>query len=97
LRSLEEEQGALLAGGIPSKQTFSLEFTRYGDDMQNVWRRPAGYVVIPALRAPEWHCWGGARGQSVIGGWAAAVAHRVVDHLSWSCRCCRRAGAAMGL
>lgn len=36
LRSLEEEQGALLAGGIPRKQTFSLEFTRYGDDMQNV-------------------------------------------------------------
>lgn len=36
LRSLEEEQGALLAGGSPRKQTFSLEFTRYGDDMQNV-------------------------------------------------------------
>lgn len=36
LHSLEEEQGALLAGGIPRKQTFSLEFTRYGDDMQNV-------------------------------------------------------------
>jgi phage protein U len=36
LRSLEEEQGALMAGGIPRKQTFSLEFTRYGDDMQNV-------------------------------------------------------------
>ncbi len=36
LRSLEEEQGALLAGGIPRKQTFSLEFSRYGDDMQNV-------------------------------------------------------------
>ncbi|SFB57043.1 hypothetical protein SAMN05216248_11398 [Pseudomonas simiae] len=36
LRSLEEEQGALLAGGIPRKQTFSLEFTRYGDDMQSV-------------------------------------------------------------
>lgn len=36
MRSLEEEQGALLAGGIPRKQTFSLEFTRYGDDMQNV-------------------------------------------------------------
>ncbi|WP_312403321.1 phage tail protein [Pseudomonas rhodesiae] len=36
LRSLEEEQDALLAGGIPRKQTFSLEFTRYGDDMQNV-------------------------------------------------------------
>ncbi|TFY92809.1 phage tail protein [Pseudomonas kairouanensis] len=36
LRNLEEEQGALLAGGIPRKQSFSLEFTRYGDDMQNV-------------------------------------------------------------
>ncbi|QBQ11091.1 phage tail protein [Pseudomonas sp. SXM-1] len=36
MRSVEEEQGALLAGGIPRKQTFSLEFTRYGDDMQNV-------------------------------------------------------------
>ena len=36
LRSLEEEQGALLAGGIPRKQAFSLEFTRYGDDLQNV-------------------------------------------------------------
>lgn len=36
LRRLEEEQGALLAGGIPRKQTFTLEFTRYGDDMQNV-------------------------------------------------------------
>jgi phage protein U len=36
LRSVEEEQSALLAGGIPRKQTFSLEFTRYGDDMQNV-------------------------------------------------------------
>ena len=36
LRSMEEEQGAMLAGGIPRKQTFSLEFSRYGDDMQNV-------------------------------------------------------------
>ncbi|MCU1781157.1 phage tail protein [Pseudomonas sp. 13B_2.1_Bac1] len=36
LRSMDEEQGALLAGGIPRKQTFSLEFSRYGDDMQNV-------------------------------------------------------------
>lgn len=35
VRSVEEEQGALLAGGIRRKQTFSLEFTRYGDDMQN--------------------------------------------------------------
>lgn len=36
LRRIEEEQGALLAGGIPRKQSFTLEFTRYGDDMQNV-------------------------------------------------------------
>ena len=36
LRSMDEEQGALLAGGIPRKQTVSLEFSRYGDDMQNV-------------------------------------------------------------
>ncbi|EZP64214.1 phage tail protein [Pseudomonas sp. RIT357] len=36
LRSMDEEQGVLLAGGIPRKQTFSLEFSRYGDDMQNV-------------------------------------------------------------
>ncbi|MGE7815918.1 phage tail protein [Pseudomonas sivasensis] len=36
LRSMDEEQGALLAGGIPRKQTFSLEFSRYGDDMQNL-------------------------------------------------------------
>lgn len=36
LKSLNEEQGALLHGGIPRKQVFTLEFTRYGDDMQNV-------------------------------------------------------------
>lgn len=36
LRSIGEEQGALLAGGIPRKQSFTLEFSRYGDDMQNV-------------------------------------------------------------
>ncbi len=36
LRSVHEEQDALLAGGIPRKQTFSLEFSRYGDDLQNV-------------------------------------------------------------
>ena len=36
LRSLDEEQSALLTGGIPRKQSFTLEFTRYGDDMQNV-------------------------------------------------------------
>lgn len=36
LKSVEEEQSALLQGGIPRKQAFTLEFTRYGDDMQNV-------------------------------------------------------------
>lgn len=36
LKSINEEQGALLHGGIPRKQVFTLEFSRYGDDMQNV-------------------------------------------------------------
>ena len=36
LKSLEEEQSALMQGGIPRKQGFTLEFGRYGDDMQNV-------------------------------------------------------------
>jgi len=36
LLSVEEEQSSLLAGGIPRKQSFSLEFVSYGDDMQNV-------------------------------------------------------------
>jgi hypothetical protein len=36
LKSLEEEQGSLMQGGIPRKQGFTLEFVRYGDDMQNV-------------------------------------------------------------
>ena len=36
LTSLEEEQSHLLAGGIPRKQSFSLEFVSYGDDLQNV-------------------------------------------------------------
>ena len=36
LKSLEEEQSAFLQGGIPRKQSFTLEFVRYGDDMQNV-------------------------------------------------------------
>lgn len=36
LLSVDEEQGALLAGGIPRKQGFSLEFVAYGNDMQNV-------------------------------------------------------------
>ncbi|MGO4366425.1 phage tail protein [Pseudomonas sp. PAB10] len=36
LKSVEEEQSALLQGGIPRKQAFTLEFARYGDDLQNV-------------------------------------------------------------
>ncbi|NBB09532.1 phage tail protein [Pseudomonas sp. SLFW] len=36
LVNINEEQSALLQGGIPRKQSFTLEFTRYGDDMQNV-------------------------------------------------------------
>lgn len=36
LLNVDEEQSALLTGGVPRKQTFSLEFSRYGDDMQNV-------------------------------------------------------------
>jgi phage protein U len=36
LKAINEEQGALLHGGIPRKQGFTLEFARYGDDMQNV-------------------------------------------------------------
>ncbi|UWF51998.1 phage tail protein [Pseudomonas sp. N3-W] len=36
LKTINEEQGALLHGGIPRKQGFTLEFVRYGDDMQNV-------------------------------------------------------------
>lgn len=36
LLSVGEEQGALLAGGIPRKQGFNLEFVAYGNDMQNV-------------------------------------------------------------
>jgi phage protein U len=36
LKSVDEEQGAFMAGGIPRKQGFTLEFVRYGDDMQNV-------------------------------------------------------------
>ncbi|MEC4240173.1 phage tail protein [Pseudomonas sp. DSV-1] len=35
LKSIEEEQGAFLQGGIPRKQAFTLEFLRYGDDLQN--------------------------------------------------------------
>lgn len=33
---IEEEQEALMAGCIPRKQGFTLEFVRYGDDMSNV-------------------------------------------------------------
>jgi phage protein U len=36
LKIISEEQGALMHGGIPRKQGFTLEFVRYGDDMQNV-------------------------------------------------------------
>jgi phage protein U len=36
LKTIAEEQGALMHGGIPRKQGFTLEFVRYGDDMQNV-------------------------------------------------------------
>lgn len=35
LKSIEEEQGAFLQGGIPRKQAFTLDFVRYGDDLQN--------------------------------------------------------------
>lgn len=36
LVSIEEEQSHLLAGGIPRKQGFTLEFVSYGNDLQNV-------------------------------------------------------------
>ncbi|RXT70580.1 phage tail protein [Pseudomonas syringae] len=36
LLSVDEEQSNLLAGGIPRRQGFSLEFVSYGDDLQNV-------------------------------------------------------------
>lgn len=36
LKSIQEDQSALLHGGIPRKQGFTLEFTRYGDDLQNI-------------------------------------------------------------
>ena len=35
LVNIEEEQSALLQGGIPRKQAFTLEFVRYGEDLQN--------------------------------------------------------------
>ncbi|WP_257835011.1 phage tail protein [Burkholderia glumae] len=36
LQSIEEEQVAMLADGLPRKQTFSVEFGRYGEDFKNV-------------------------------------------------------------
>jgi phage protein U len=36
LTNIEEGQSAFLQGGIPRKQEFTLEFVRYGDDMQDV-------------------------------------------------------------
>lgn len=36
LLNIEEDQSNLLAGGIPRKQSFSLEFVSYGNDLQNV-------------------------------------------------------------
>jgi phage protein U len=36
LKSISEEQATLMHGGVPRKQGFTLEFARYGDDMQDV-------------------------------------------------------------
>jgi phage protein U len=36
LKNIDEEQSALMQGGIPRKQGFTLEFVRYGDDLQDV-------------------------------------------------------------
>lgn len=36
LLNVDEDQGALLPGGIPRKQGFTLEFVAYGNDLQNV-------------------------------------------------------------
>ena len=36
LKNVDEDQSALMQGGIPRKQEFTLEFVRYGDDMQNI-------------------------------------------------------------
>lgn len=36
MTSLSEEQGAIRLGGLARKQTFTLEFKRYGDDYQNL-------------------------------------------------------------
>ncbi|WP_213878622.1 phage tail protein [Pseudomonas sp. dw_358] len=35
LTRIDEEQSALLQGALPRKQSFTLEFVRYGDDLQN--------------------------------------------------------------
>ncbi|GLK59519.1 hypothetical protein GCM10017624_16760 [Azotobacter vinelandii] len=32
---IDEEQGSLMPDGAPRKQTFTLEFRRYGDDYAN--------------------------------------------------------------
>ncbi|MEO4031102.1 phage tail protein, partial [Chromobacterium vaccinii] len=36
LTRVQEEQSHLFADGAPRKQSFSLEFTRYGEDYRNV-------------------------------------------------------------
>lgn len=36
LMNISEDQSHLLTGGIPRKQVFTLEFSRYGDDLPNV-------------------------------------------------------------
>ncbi|MBD8791215.1 phage tail protein [Pseudomonas syringae] len=36
LRSIQEDQSALMQGGIPRRQTFNLEFVSYGDDLQDL-------------------------------------------------------------
>ncbi|WP_186062022.1 phage tail protein [Burkholderia gladioli] len=36
LQAIEEEQDAMLADGLPRKQSFTVEFGRYGEDFKNV-------------------------------------------------------------
>ena len=36
LMKVVEDQSALLQGGIPRKQSFTLEFSQYGDDLSNL-------------------------------------------------------------
>ncbi|WP_244126473.1 phage tail protein [Burkholderia gladioli] len=36
LQTIEEEQDAMLADGLPRKQSFTVEFGRYGEDFKNV-------------------------------------------------------------